>query len=81
MNNAILVMESVRKEHRRGARAHHGHGSGAASEQLRPVMMITMAATLGMMPMALGTGLGAEARIGIGAASATGILVSGALTL
>ena len=43
--------------------------------------MITMAAVLGMMPSAVGRGIGAEMRNGVGAASVGGILVSGILTL
>jgi HAE1 family hydrophobic/amphiphilic exporter-1 len=43
--------------------------------------MITFAAVLGMLPLALGSGIGAELRNGVGIASAGGILVSGVLTL
>ena len=44
-------------------------------------LMITIAAVLGMLPMALGQGIGAEMRNGVGFASAGGILISGVLTL
>jgi HAE1 family hydrophobic/amphiphilic exporter-1 len=43
--------------------------------------MITMAAVLGMLPLAVGRGLGSEFRDGIGIASVGGIMVSGLLTL
>jgi HAE1 family hydrophobic/amphiphilic exporter-1 len=43
--------------------------------------MITMAAVLGMMPLAVGRGLGSEFRYGIGIAAVGGIIVSGLLTL
>ena len=43
--------------------------------------MITIAAALGMLPLALGRGIGAEMRNGVGLAAVGGILVSGILTL
>ena len=43
--------------------------------------MLTLAAVIGMMPLAFGRGLGAEMRNGVGVASMGGILVSGLLTL
>jgi len=52
----------------------------AACDEFRPVVMITVAAVLGMMPLALGRGIGAETRVGVGVASIGGILVSGILT-
>ncbi len=53
----------------------------ASCERFRPIVMITLAAVLGMMPLALGRGIGAEMRNGVGIASAGGILISGVLTL
>ncbi len=53
----------------------------AVCERFRPIVMITLAAVLGMLPLALGQGIGAEMRNGVGIASAGGILVSGVLTL
>ena len=43
--------------------------------------MVIVASGLGMLPIALSTGIGAVNRVGIGAASVGGILVAGALTL
>jgi len=53
----------------------------AACERFRPIMMITLAAVLGMLPLAVGRGIGAEMRNGVGIASVGGILISGVLTL
>jgi len=53
----------------------------AVCERFRPIVMITLAAVLGMLPLALGQGIGAEMRNGVGIASAGGIPVSGVLTL
>ncbi|HID23339.1 MAG TPA: hypothetical protein EYP14_13200, partial [Planctomycetaceae bacterium] len=50
-------------------------------ERFRPIVMITLAAVLGMLPLALGRGIGAELRNDVGIASVGGILVSGVLTL
>ena len=53
----------------------------AACERFRPIVMITLAAVLGMLPLALGRGIGAELRNGVGIASVGGILISGILML
>ncbi|MGA1796250.1 MAG: efflux RND transporter permease subunit [bacterium] len=53
----------------------------ATCERLRPIIMITLAAVLGMLPLAMGKGIGAEMRNATGIGSAGGILVSGVLTL
>ena len=86
-----MVSVSIRKE-----RYSHGLvlGSGefvvnlvdeamcrAVSQTFRAVVMVIVASGLGMLPIALSTGIGAVNRIGIGAASVGGILVAGALTL
>ncbi|MGA1864645.1 MAG: efflux RND transporter permease subunit [bacterium] len=53
----------------------------ATCERFRPIFMITLAAVLGMLPLALGQGIGAEMRNAKGIASAGSILVSRVLTL
>ena len=49
--------------------------------RFRPIMMTTMAALLGGMPLALGTGTGAELRRPLGITIVGGLIVSQALTL
>ena len=49
--------------------------------RFRPIMMTTMAALLGTLPIALGAGAGAEARRPLGLAVVGGLLVSQLLTL
>ena len=49
--------------------------------RFRPIMMTTMAALLGGVPLMLGTGTGAEIRQPLGYAMVGGLLVSQALTL
>ncbi|MDD2237471.1 MAG: efflux RND transporter permease subunit, partial [Kiritimatiellae bacterium] len=80
VNNAILIMDQFNVHIREGVPRHKAMMT-AATEQFRPVMMITIAAVLGMLPMALSQGIGAEMRNALGIASAGGILVSGMLTM
>jgi HAE1 family hydrophobic/amphiphilic exporter-1 len=49
--------------------------------RFRPIMMTTMAALMGALPIALGFGAGAEARRPLGLAVVGGLLVSQLLTL
>jgi HAE1 family hydrophobic/amphiphilic exporter-1 len=53
----------------------------AALLRFRPIMMTTMAAMLGGVPLMLGTGTGSELRQPLGYAMVGGLLVSQALTL
>jgi multidrug efflux pump subunit AcrB len=49
--------------------------------RFRPIMMTTLAALLGALPLALGRGVGAELRRPLGIAIVGGLLVSQLLTL
>jgi multidrug efflux pump len=49
--------------------------------RFRPIMMTTMAALLGALPLAIGTGVGSELRRPLGLAIVGGLLVSQVLTL
>ena len=80
VNNAILVLQELNKLVAGGVAPREAMIK-ACGDQLRPVLMITLAAVLGMLPLAIGQGLGAESRNGIGIASAGGIAVSAVLTL
>ncbi|HEX4272219.1 MAG TPA: efflux RND transporter permease subunit [Rhizomicrobium sp.] len=53
----------------------------AAITRFRPIMMTTMAAMMGTLPIALGTGAGAESRRPLGLCVAGGLLLSQLLTL
>jgi HAE1 family hydrophobic/amphiphilic exporter-1 len=53
----------------------------AAILRFRPIMMTTLAALLGVLPIALGIGAGAELRQPLGVAVVGGLLVSQVLTL
>jgi len=80
VNNAILIMDQFNVHVAEGVPIHKAMIT-AACERFRPIMMITLAAVLGMLPLALGRGIGAEIRNGVGIASVGGILISGVLTL
>ena len=49
--------------------------------RFRPIMMTTMAALLGALPLAIGRGVGGELRRPLGIAIVGGLIVSQALTL
>jgi multidrug efflux pump len=49
--------------------------------RFRPILMTTMAALLGALPLALGTGVGSELRRPLGLAIVGGLLLSQLLTL
>lgn len=79
VNNAILIVDQFNALVARGMPRHEAMIQ-AACDRFRPIVMITLAAVLGMLPLALGQGIGAEPRVGVGVASVGGILVSGVLT-
>jgi hydrophobic/amphiphilic exporter-1 (mainly G- bacteria), HAE1 family len=80
VNNAILIMDQFNVHVNEGIPRHKAMIT-ASCERFRPIIMITMAAVLGMLPLAVGRGIGAEMRNGVGIASVGGILISGLLTL
>jgi multidrug efflux pump len=68
------------------AERHHGKNATDAIYEacllrFRPIMMTTMAALLGGLPLAFGTGIGSELRRPLGIAMVGGLLVSQVLTL
>ena len=79
--NAIMMidfaLEGQRKEGKSPAQAIYE----GALVRFRPIMMTTMAAIVGAIPIALGVGAGAEARQPLGIAVVGGLLVSQVLTL
>jgi HAE1 family hydrophobic/amphiphilic exporter-1 len=79
--NAIMMIdfavEVARAEGKGPAEAIHR----AAVVRFRPIMMTTMAALMGTLPIALGIGAGAESRQPLGLAVVGGLLVSQVLTL
>jgi HAE1 family hydrophobic/amphiphilic exporter-1 len=79
-NGIIMIdfaLETQRKEGRTPAEAIYE----ACVVRFRPIMMTSMAAFFGTLPIALGLGAGAEARRPLGLAVVGGLLVSQSLTL
>jgi HAE1 family hydrophobic/amphiphilic exporter-1 len=79
--NAIMMIDFAVEAQRT-----HGRGAAAAIREgalirFRPIMMTTMAALMGTLPIALGLGAGAEARRPLGLAVVGGLMVSQLLTL
>jgi hydrophobic/amphiphilic exporter-1 (mainly G- bacteria), HAE1 family len=79
--NAIMMidfaLEGQRNEGKSPAQAIYE----GALVRFRPIMMTTMAAIMGAVPIALGWGAGAEARQPLGVAVVGGLLISQLLTL
>ncbi|MGB8471044.1 MAG: efflux RND transporter permease subunit [Candidatus Sulfotelmatobacter sp.] len=79
--NGIMMVDFALE----GERKHGKNATDAIYEacllRFRPIMMTTMAALLGGLPLALGTGFGSELRRPLGIAMVGGLLLSQALTL
>jgi HAE1 family hydrophobic/amphiphilic exporter-1 len=80
VNNAILITDQANVFVAAG-KPRHKAMIDATVDEFRPIIMITLAAILGMWPLAVGKGIGAELRNDVGIASVGGILISGILTV
>jgi multidrug efflux pump subunit AcrB len=79
--NAILMIDFAVAASRRNEMSSEEAIFQACMLRFRPIMMTTMAALLGGLPLALGGGVGAELRRPLGIAIVGGLIVSQALTL
>ena len=79
--NAIMMVDFALDAERRRQLAPAAAIYEAARMRFRPIMMTTMAALLGGLPLALGTGAGSELRRPLGVTIVGGLLVSQLLTL
>ncbi|MFC1853395.1 efflux RND transporter permease subunit [candidate division CSSED10-310 bacterium] len=80
VNNAILILDYANQLRKVG----HNKMQAileACPTKLKAVAMATLASMLGMLPLALGLGSGAELRQGMGIVSIGGLLLSSLLTL
>jgi multidrug efflux pump len=79
--NGIMMVDFALE----GERQHGKNSTDAIYDasllRFRPIMMTTMAALLGGLPLALGTGIGSEIRRPLGIAMVGGLILSQALTL
>jgi hypothetical protein len=79
--NAILMIDFALAAERLEGKRPHDAIFQACVLRFRPILMTTMAALLGAMPLALGTGSGAELRRPLGITIIGGLIFSQALTL
>jgi len=78
--NAIMMIDFALEAERGGMAPAQAIHQGCLL-RFRPIMMTTMAALLGTLPIALGLGAGADARRALGLAVVGGLLLSQLLTL
>ena len=79
--NAIMMIDFALDAERKDAKPPEEAIYEACLMRFRPIMMTTMAALLGALPLAVGMGVGSELRRPLGIAIVGGLLVSQLLTL
>ncbi len=79
--NAIMMIDFALETQKRGAKSAAEAIYYGALIRFRPIMMTTMAALMGTLPIALGFGAGAESRRPLGLAVVGGLLFSQIVTL
>ncbi len=79
--NAILMIDFALDAERREGKSPQDAIFEACVLRFRPILMTTMAALLGALPLALGRGTGAELREPLGITIVGGLILSQALTL
>jgi multidrug efflux pump len=79
--NGIMIVDFALEAEREHGKSPVDAIYEASLLRFRPIMMTTMAALLGGLPLALGTGLGSELRRPLGIAMVGGLLLSQVLTL
>jgi len=79
--NAIMMIDFALLAERNEGKSPLDAIHEACLLRFRPIMMTTMAALLGGLPLALGTGIGSELRRPLGITIVGGLIVSQALTL
>ncbi len=79
--NAIMMIDFALAAERKEGKSPEEAIFEGCIQRFRPIMMTTMAALLGTLPIAFGTGSGGEARRPLGIAVVGGLIVSQLLTL
>jgi len=79
--NAIMMIDFALEAERKEGKSAREAIMEAASVRFRPIMMTTMAALMGTLPIAIGFGSGAEARRPLGLAVVGGLAFSQVVTL
>ncbi len=78
--NGILIVEFANQLKAKGLNRHQAIKEAAAA-RLRPILMTSLATSLGALPIALALGAGAKSRMGMGIVVIGGLLFSLVLTL
>src|SRR5882724_6101557 len=79
--NGIMMVDFALAAERNEGKSSHDAIFQACLLRFRPILMTTMAALLGALPLALGTGTGSELRRPLGISIIGGLIVSQMLTL
>src|SRR5262249_38252243 len=79
--NAIMMIDFALDAERLEGKSPHEAIYQACLLRFRPIMMTTMAALLGAVPLMVGTGTGSELRHPLGVSIVGGLIVSQVLTL
>ncbi len=80
VKNAIILIDVINRLRAQGVEVHRAIVDGSRS-RLRPIVMTSLCTTLGLLPMALGLGAGAEIRAPMAITVIGGLTVSTLLTL
>ena len=79
--NAIMMIDFALDAERKDGMSPRDAITHACLLRFRPILMTTMSALLGALPLALGTGVGSELRHPLGITMVGGLILSQALTL
>ncbi len=79
--NGIMLVDFALQGEREHGLSIHDAALEAALERFRPIVMTTLAAMFGALPLAFATGIGAELRRPLGITIIGGLLLSQVLTL
>jgi HAE1 family hydrophobic/amphiphilic exporter-1 len=79
--NAIMMIDFALEAQRKEGKSARDAIYQACVVRFRPIMMTTMSALMGTLPIAIGWGAGASARRGLGLAVVGGLVISQVLTL
>jgi HAE1 family hydrophobic/amphiphilic exporter-1 len=80
VNNAIVLVDAINRYRRLGLEKTEAVVR-AGNLRLRPILMTTLTTVLGLLPLAIGFGEGAELRAPLAVVVSAGLIVSTALTL
>ena len=80
VNDSIIKVDFINQERRRGARMMEAIQM-AGRKRLRPIVMTTVTTVLGLLPMAIGFGTGAELQRALAVVIMGGLLISTVVSL